>query len=479
MMATAPALDLRPANDAAAAPHLGIEASMALLGVVLNDNSRHRETAHIRPDHFSEGLHGRIWAAIEELISSGRQADFASVADKMAADSGLAELGGRDFIFTLWDKSPPGNMARQFAEGVMEAYTRRTAAGLLVDGAKVLLDPAGAPASSLIGALRQDLERLEQDASAGDSDLTSADQAAGDLLDALDDEAVNGRERGAMTGLRCFDRRMRGLRPGWLVVIGGRPSMAKSGLMRAAAYGAARRNPDKTMLIFSLEMDARECAERALSAASFEAGDGIAYSDFGGGLTVHERQRLRELRARMPSNVLIDDRSSVSLDDIRRRVWAVKARQPVGAIFLDYLQLLARPVTVGRNEALVLGDITRALKTLAREAETCVVLLSQLNRQVESRDDKRPQLADLRDSGSIEQDANAVLFPYREAYYLERAEPKDPDGTEYQRWQQSMEMVRRRMDVIAAKVRGGAIGTDRQVYFAEYDHVDDVGDGYR
>ncbi len=478
-MALAPALYLGPANDAPSIALQGVEAAQALLGIVLNDNSRRREAAHISPGHFADPAHGRIWAIIGDLIDAGQNANPATITDKMLADPAVKELGGREFIFLLWDKAPPGHMARQFAEGVMEAHTRCMGAAMLAYGAKALLDPAGPPAAALIGGLRHDLERLEQDASVGDADLTTAEQAAANLLDALDDEAVNGRERGAMTGLRCFDRRLRGLRPGWLVVIGGRPSMAKSGLMRAAAYGAASRNPDKAMLIFSLEMDARECAERALSAASFEAGDGIAYAEFGGGLAAHERERLRELRARMPGNVLIDDRSTVSLDDIRRRVWAVKARQPVGAIFIDYLQLLARPLMAGRNETLILGDITRGLKTLAREAETCVVLLSQLNRQVESRDDKRPQLADLRDSGSIEQDANAVLFPYREAYYRERAEPKDADSPEHQRWQEALELVRRQMDVIAAKVRGGAIGTDRQVYFAEFDHVEDVGDDYR
>jgi replicative DNA helicase len=142
---------------------------------------------------------------------------------------------------------------------------------------------------------------------------------------------------------------------------------------------------------------------------------------------------------------------------------------------IDYLQLMTRPAANGRNEASVLGDITRGLKTLAREAETCVILLSQLSRAVEGRDDKRPHLADLRDSGSIEQDANAVLFPYREVYYREREEPKDVTSTAHAAWVQDVEALRRRMDVIAAKVRGGAIGTDRQAYFAEFDHIEDCG----
>ncbi|MEP6968378.1 MAG: DnaB-like helicase N-terminal domain-containing protein, partial [Pseudomonadota bacterium] len=214
----------------------------------MNDATRLREAAHIRPEHFYDGVHGYIWATIGDLINSGRAADFATLADKLASDPGVSALGGRDFLFLLWDKAPHGRMSRQFAEAVLEGHTRRSGAALLGDGAKALLDPAGRPAASLIGELRQNLERLEQDASASDVALITAEGAAGALVDALDHEAEHGRERGAMTGLRCFDRRMRGLRPGWLIVIGGRPSMAKSGLARAGAYGCAKRNLDKAVL---------------------------------------------------------------------------------------------------------------------------------------------------------------------------------------------------------------------------------------
>lgn len=472
-MAEAKILDLRPRQGEPSGT-LALESAQALLGSVMADASRFREVAHIKPNHFAEAFHGRLWSIIGELIEGGGAPDISIIIDRLGDDAALPDLGGKGHLFDLWEKAANPGRARQFAESVMDAYTRRQGAAMLSEASRGLLHVGGPPAATLIGEVRQGLETLERDASAGDGVLVTAEDAFGALMDSLDHEAAHGVERGAMTGLRCFDRRLRGLRPGWLVVIGGRPSMAKSGLARAAAYGCAERNPDKAVLFFSLEMDAREVAERALSAASFADHDGLAYSQFGGGLTGPERARLRQLRAAMPRNVLIDDRSTVGLDDIRRRVWAVKARQPVAAVVIDYLQLMARPFVAGRNEALILGDVTRGLKTLAREAETCVVLLSQLNRQVESREDKRPHLADLRDSGSIEQDANAVLFPYRPAYYIEREEPKDLHSSEHRAWEERLEIERRRMDVIAAKVRGGAIGTDRQVYFAEYDHVRDV-----
>ncbi|MDB5482997.1 MAG: replicative helicase [Caulobacteraceae bacterium] len=471
-MAEAQILDLRRRGGDEVA--LALESAQALIGCVLSDPTRLREVANIRPDHFAEAFHGRLWGVIVDLIEGGREPDLATIIDRIGGDAALADLGGREFLFNLWEKAPAPALARQFAENVMDAFARREGAEMLSAAARALMGSGERRASVLISEIRQSLEGLERDGSECVDELVNAEEAAEALVDALDDEAVNGRERGAMTGLRCFDRRLRGLRPGWLIVIGGRPSMAKSGLARAAAYGCAARNPDAAALFFSLEMDRRECAERALSAASFMDHEGIAYSQFGGGLSSQERATLRRLRQAMPTNVLIDDRSTIGLDDIRRRVWAVKARRPVAAVFIDYLQLMEKPAGAGRNEALVLGDITRGLKILAREAETCVVLLSQLNRSVESRDDKRPQLADLRDSGSIEQDANAVLFPFRPAYYTEREEPKDAHSSEHAAWQARLESERRRMDVIAAKVRGGAIGTDRQLYFAEFDHVEDL-----
>ena len=484
-MAPAPLLDLRPQQpDQSVSVHtfrppathasiLALESGQAVIGCVIADPSRYRDAAHLCGEHFGEPYHGRLWTVLTDMVKSGRVPDFATVANRMSSDPYFVEMGGREFIFDLVEKSGATTLTRQHAESVLDAFTRRAGSTMLAEASKALAVDSGRSAAALIGEIRQDLETLERDASAADGVLCTAEEAAGALVDALDDEAAHGRERGAMTGLRCFDRRLRGLRPGWPIVIGGRPSMAKSGLARAAAYGCAERNPDSAVLFFSLEMDARECAERALSAASFLDRDGIPYSQFGGGLAPDERARLHRLRASMPRNVLIDDRSSVSLDDVRRRVWAVKAKRPVAAVVIDYLQLMAKPAANGRNEASVLGDISRGLKTLAREAETCVILLSQLSRGVEGRDDKRPHLADLRDSGAIEQDANAVLFPYREVYYREREQPKDVNSTAHQTWVQDVEALRRRMDVIAAKVRGGAIGTDRQSYFAEFDHIED------
>jgi len=473
-MREAQILEFRAPHTDQAETAMALESAQALIGCILADATRFREVSHVQPEHFAEPFHGRLWAVVSDLIASGRSPEIATVTDRIADDPALKGLGGKGYIFDLWDHAGASHLARQHAESVTDAFVRRAGASILGEAARALLGNPDRPAAAVLGETRNHLETLEREGSAGDGDVITAEDAADDLLNALDTEAVHGLERGAMTGLRCFDVRLRGLRPGWLVVVGARPSMGKSGLARAAAYGCAECNPESAVLFFSLEMDARECAERALSAATHIDGDGIAYSGFGAGLSGAERARLRQLRATMPRNLLIDDRSSIGLDDVRRRVWAIKAQRPVAAVFIDYLQLMTKPPAAGRNDAAVLGDLTRGLKQLAREADTCVVVLSQLSRQVEGRDDKRPHLSDLRDSGSIEQDANAVLFPYREAYYLERAEPKNASRTEREAWTLALEASRRSMDVIAAKCRGGAIGTDRQAYYAEFDHVADA-----
>ncbi len=221
-------------------------------------------------------------------------------------------------------------------------------------------------------------------------------------------------------------------------------------------------------------MERRELDERTLSQLSHEADMAVPYQEMAGAkLEPMVRHQLRELSWKVPKNLMIDDTASVSADYIERRVWALKRKGDLAAVFIDYLQLMAVGERNGRNDAALIGEITSRLKRLARAAEIAVVLLSQINRGVEQREDKRPQLSDLRESGSIEQDANAVLFPYREVYYVERAEPKE--GTaEHAAWGTNIELIRRRMDVICAKNRGGAVGTDRQEYIAECDLVRDL-----
>ncbi len=439
-----------------------LDAELQLIGCVVYRNELLAKVPEVRPEHFSDGFHARIWDELCACIHKG----------ELAEPVGLSErLGGREALLLLADlveRASP-HAVRPMADVVMNSARLRR----ILDAADEIRAQVqtGVEAFPVIADAERMFSRMVQEAAPTSTNLIDARSSALATMDELDHEAEHGRTKGTMTGLRCFDRRMRGLRPGWLVVIAGRPSMGKTALARAAAFGAARRTKS-TVLFFALEMARRELDERTLSQLSHENGDGVPYKDMhGDSLTALERRRLRDLTHEIPANFVIDDSPILSVEYVRRRVLAMKQRGPVAAVFIDYLQIMDRPDGKGRNEASVIGEMTKGLKQLAREAETCVVLLSQINRGVESRDDKRPQLSDLRESGAIEQDANAVLFPYREAYYVSRAEPTDK--SKVAEWQTKCALLERQMDVSAAKVRQGAVGTDHQLYWAEYDYIED------
>lgn len=449
-----------------------LEAELALLGCVIRDGDALREAETILPEHFSEPAYGRTWGAVLDLTARGKIVSIVTVSDALRNDERIAELGGVLFVATLVDKAPFANMVRDLAEQVTEAWARRELAAMAAEAARTAAE--GKPAAEALATLRASAERLEAAASPEPPTFITARAAAKATLAEIETEVAAGRAKGALTGLACFDRRLGGLPPGWLITLGARPSMGKSAVMRSTVYGAARRNPDKLFLLFSLEMDRREVSERALAAQTVGNFDQVTIESLNKSrVNLTDLARLHEQVGFLPENVVIDDRSDLSVEDVRRAVWSLKRRGDVGAAFIDYLQLMRRPDMRGRNEASVIGDMTTGLKRLAREARICVVLASQLSREVERRDDKRPMLSDLRDSGSIEQDSNAVMFPFREAYYLGHQEPK-PGTPEYLEWEIKLADCRTRLDMIVAKCRQGSIGVERQYYDPAYDYISDV-----
>jgi replicative DNA helicase len=452
-----------------------LDAEQSLLACVLLDNAAFQLAEGVRPDHFTLGLHARLWDGIERAVRRGDLAEPVMLAEGLGDDPTLAEAGGLRYFAELVDKAPPPANAPHYAGLVRDAFFRRTLTGLAAEIGHAAADPAKG-AFDCIADAEKAVTALLNDAAPASHNLIDGRAAAVARVDALEHEARSGKVRGAMTGLRCFDRRMGGFKPGKLVILAGRPSMGKTALARVAALGCARRNPMKLVPFFALEMDRDELSDRTLAQLSWEAGEGVEYRNMNGtDLSPEDRARLALCSRQIPDNFLIDDSPILSVSYVRRRVLALKRKAPLAAVFIDYLQIMDRPDAKGRNEASVVGEMTKGLKQLAREAETCVVLLSQINRGVESRDDKRPDLSDLRESGAIEQDADAVFFPFREVYYKERAEPPANAAPEKKRaWEMEVEELRRRMDVLCRKNRGGAIGSDAQVYYAEYDVVEDT-----
>lgn len=449
-----------------------LEAEQCLLGCLLVDNTRLHDVERVTPDKFAEGLHGEVFRVIDDLARAGKVADCATVNAALATEPALAELGGFSYLFDLFDKAPPAVNARDYGDLVVDAWAKRSLADLCSAAVKNMFLENQEPVAVSLAALRAAIEGVENAAEPTLQTVLDARSAAVELVDTMDREAAEERSPAILCGLQCIDKRLKGLRPGKLIIIGGRPGMGKTALGRNIIFGAARRNIRHVFVLFSLEMKRDEISERSLSEASFLARDGVPYEE----LREDDEERralLRRLPPSIPDNLLIDDRAVLSVDDVRRRVFALKARgRDVRAIVIDYLQLMRRPAAHGRNEASVIAEITQGLKQLAGQAGIAIILLSQLNRSVESRDDKRPQLSDLRESGSIEQDADVVLFPFRKSYYLQKAEP-EPNSVEYRQWQLDLENCFRRLDVYAAKVRQGREGLDVQTVYIEYDHITD------
>lgn len=451
------------------------DAECAVLGALLYDNSTMALIgAHLQSHHFSDSIHAEIFDKASEMIAAKRLADPITVDEVMQKSTQYNDLGEIAYLADLVAKAPATSTVPDYGRIVFDMAQRRDIMHICQEAAGAAMSDRLTPAFTIAAELRAQVELVETAAAPEDASMIAAPALAEQTLGNLRNLMATGKARGRMTGLRCFDRRLGGLKPGALVVIGGRPGMGKTSLARAAAHGAADRSPDYAFLFLGIEMGPEEMMQRELAALSHMAGEGVEYRAMGSGkVTPMEMLVLEGLRH--PSNLIFDDCHSLTIEDVRRKVWSLARKREVGAVFIDYLQLMRRPEARGRNEASVLGEMTMALKQIARQAGICVVLLSQLSRQVESRDDKKPQLADLRESGSIEQDADAVLFPFREFYYVERAKPSA--ASKRDEWEMRCEELRRQLEVICAKQRQGPAGADLQRYFAEFDHIEDERDG--
>lgn len=457
-----------------ATPH-NLEAEQALLGAILFDNDVYgRVSGDLTEDHFYEPYHGKLYALIAERITEGRLAEPTVLMSRLSTDPSFAENGGLRYLADLVDHAPPSATADQYAQPIIEAATRRRM--IEIGGALQTMarDPDEQPFAAL-SALGDRLNDMVTGAAPDGHTLIDARAAANDLVAELDIEAETGVSPGLLIGIECIDDGLGGLFPNELLILGGRPSMGKTALARAIAFATARRHPDRTVPFFALEMDRRQISRRNLSALSFECGPAVQYRAMkrGRDLSPEDRAHLSEMGGRVPKNLILDDTAVLTLDHVRRRCLSLSRRAPLSLVVIDYLQIMELPgVGYGLNMTTALGQVTKGLKQLAKQLGCTILLLSQLSRRVEERDNKRPQLSDLRESGSIEQDASSVLFAYRDAYYLEREGPKK--GVSLEEHEMQLQGSMRTMEVICAKSREGPVGTTRQTYYAECDVIQNV-----
>ena len=452
------------------APH-NLEAEQALLGALMFDNAVfERLSDGLRGDHFHEPFHQRLYDEIEAFVRKGMLAEPTVLQDSFKLDPAFAEFGGLRYLADLVDRAPPSANAPDYARAVLDLARRRD---LMAIGGQLVRDAPDPTleTTEVAESVENAVYSLMETGRAGGGVITFA-QALGGAVDmAAAAYGRDGKLSGLATQLDDLDGKLGGLHPSDLLILAGRPSMGKTALATNIAFNIARSyrwEPDATaphgrrttaggqVLFYSLEMSAEQLAMRILAEVSGVPSDKlrkgeIDAADFG---------RLREAAIEIGEAPLyIDATGGLPIAKLAARARRQKRKTGLDLIVVDYLQLVT--TSGGRRDANrveQVSEITAALKALAKELSVPIIALSQLSRQVEQREDKRPQLSDLRESGSIEQDADCVMFVYREAYYLERAEPRE--GTpEHIAWQQDLEALLHQAEVIIGKQRHGPIGT--------------------
>jgi replicative DNA helicase len=478
-MALVPALDLRPVSNDVAIPHApaNVEAEQALLGCLLYDNAAFERIGdYLQARHFFEPFHQRLFAAIESHIRKGQLAEPILMAEQFARDVGFEELGGVRYLADLVDRAPPAANAPDYARAVYDLALRRDLIRIGGDIANVAAQgDADLSARDQIEAAEQQLYALAETGGVSQGFVTFADALHGAVTMAAEAHSRDGGLAGLSTGLLDLDSKIGGLHPSDLVIIAARPSMGKSSLACNIAFDVARSyawepQPDgskKTVrggvvAFFSLEMAAEQLAMRLLAEASGVSGDRLRKGE----IDASEFGRVRDAALEIQEAPLyIDATGGISMAKLAARARRLKRMVGLDLLIVDYLQLITGGDGMGRNDNRVqeVSMITQSLKSLAKELSIPVIALAQLSRQVENREDKKPQLSDLRESGSIEQDADMVMFIYREAYYLSRLEPRE--GTEeHFKWQENMDQVRGQADIIIGKQRHGPIGNIKLSY---------------
>ncbi len=463
-------------------PPVNLEAEQAFLGAGLVKNAIFEDAiGHLQPEDFSDPLHGRIFASALALIARGLKADPISLKAEFDQDPDLQRLGGAKYLAQIASSVTVLAAAVDYRRIIQDMAVRRRLLAFAEDTARAAGDLSGSTAATAI--VDEAAQRLHElgTATEGARSLVSFGESIDLALTTIEAAFQNGRGiTGVTTGLIDLDRATGGLQPGNLIILAGRPGMGKSDLAVTIALGAAGVN--YTVQIFSQEMTATELSQRAMAGPT-----GIAADRQRRGM-VDCNDIARLVAAGQDLNALkitIDENPCLTVAAVRQRARRLQRKHGLNLVIIDHLQLMRsgerrRP----ENRVQEITEITASLKALAKELQVPVVVVSQLSRAVESREDKRPQLADLRESGSIEQDADVVMFLYRNAYYLEHQEPQKRSNEtvakfeEHQaKWAADLRACRNLAELHIAKQRFGPIRTVRLHYDPERSRFSNLAHG--
>ncbi|MBD1150532.1 replicative DNA helicase [Pelagibacterales bacterium SAG-MED29] len=453
-----------------------LEAEQALLGSILVNNDIIDEVSNtINPISFYDPAHTKIYEVIETLNNKGMIANPITLKNYFEKDNMLSEVGGTEYLVKLTRFSGSTKQAVDYAKIIHEMYLRRELVLISDNLSSETLDSKELTAEKIIENTERSLFDLAERGSFSQSFLKfnqALDQTIETATQAMkSDKGIVG----VPTGLTDLDEKLGGLHKSDLVILAGRPGMGKTALATNIAYHAAQnimsRQEKSSIAFFSLEMSSEQLSTRILSEQARIKSDDIRK----GKVTEEEINRYIETSRNIYNLPLfIDETPAITIATLSNRARRIKRLFGVSLIVVDYIQLMRAP-SLNRNDNRVqeVSEITQGLKALAKELKVPVLALSQLSRAVEQRDEKKPQLSDLRESGSIEQDADVVMFVYREAYYLENKQPK-LNSIEHAEWQSKMNDVNGLADIILGKQRHGPTGVVKVEFEGIYTKFKDL-----
>jgi replicative DNA helicase len=462
-----------PVTDAATfrnAPH-NIEAEQALLGAILvNNEAFYRVSDFLQSDHFFEQLHRKIYEIISSLVRAGKIATPVTLKTFLPSDFDIGGLNLWQYLARLAAEATTVINALDYGRTIYDLAIRRSLIGVGEDMVNIAYDaPVDMPPRQQIEDAERRLYELAEQGRYDGGFQRFSDAAATALQMAANAYSRAGGLSGLSTGLADMDKLMGGLQASDLIILAGRPGMGKTALAtniafnvankyrsEAAADGAPKTVDGGIVGFFSLEMSAEQLASRIIA----EQASVPSYKIRRGDMNEDEFVNISDAARRIQQVPLyIDETGGMNISQLTARARRLKRQRGLDLLVVDYVQLLAGSKKGGsENRVQEITEITTGLKALAKELNVPIIALSQLSRQVENRDDKRPQLSDLRESGSIEQDADVVIFVFREEYYIKNKKPRE--GTpEFIAWEADMERVHGRAEIIIGKQRHGPTGT--------------------
>ncbi len=461
-----------------------IEAEQALLGAILANNKAFEKVSEfLKPQHFADSMHAKIFDVISKLITRGHVADVITLKNYFEQDGTLNDVGGIKYLVKLSDSATPLTNAEYYAQFIYDKYLRReliaTGFDIVNNATKEDID---SDASEQIEEAEKRLFELSNQGDINGGFVDFSDALTSSLSHIEQAYQKDGKISGLPTALDALDNKTGGLNNSDLIIIAGRPAMGKTALATNIAYNVAEYmmhakdldEKSKGVAFFSLEMSADQLASRILSTVTQTNGHKMRTGELDNAEFTRIAAAVRELE-KIP--LYIDDTPGLNINSIRTRARRLKRNKGLGCIVIDYIQLISGTGSKRSegNRVQELSEISRGLKILAKELNLPVIALSQLNRGVEQRDDKRPVMSDLRESGSIEQDADIVMFVYREHYYLQNEEPQQKPSETPEHLQKRMEEweARKRAtqnvaEVIIGKQRHGPTGTVQLFWNGDY-----------